>query len=80
MATMTLKNVPDELYRRLHARAERHGRSIDSEAIDCLERVLRSERVDPEALLARASQVRERAGNLFVTDDDLRIARDEGRP
>ena len=37
MPTITLKNVPDELHRRLKERAERHHRSLNREAIRCLE-------------------------------------------
>ncbi len=80
MATMTLKNVPDELYQQLKQSAERHRRSINSEAIVCLERALGSERVDPDVLLMRARSLRARTPNLFVTDAELRTARDEGRP
>lgn len=80
MATMTLKNVPDGLYRQLKQSAERHRRSINSEAIVCLERALQSERVDPDALLTRARRVRACIPDLFVTEAELRAARDEGRP
>lgn len=80
MATMTLKNVPDELYEQLKQSAERHRRSINSEAIVCLERALGSERVDPDTLLTRARSIRARTPHLFVTDAELRAARDEGRP
>ena len=37
MATLTLKNVPDDLHRRLKSRAERNHRSLNREAIRCLE-------------------------------------------
>jgi antitoxin FitA len=80
MATMTLKNVPDALYAALKRSAARHRRSINGEAIVCLERALLSPNVDPENLLSQASSLRARAGNLFVTDADLRLGRDEGRP
>jgi antitoxin FitA len=80
MATMTLKNVPDDLYEQLKRRAELHRRSINSEAIVCLERALQSTTISPEQLIARAANLRTRVGNLFVTDADLRSARDEGRP
>jgi antitoxin FitA len=79
MATMTLKNVPEELYEQLKRSAERHRRSLNREAIVCLERALQSER-SPEASLSRAIDLRSRAANLFVTDTDLRTAREEGRP
>jgi len=41
MATVTLKNIPDELYERLKATAQAHRRSINSELIHCLETVLK---------------------------------------
>lgn len=78
--TMTIKNVPQELYEQLKQSAEMHRRSINSEAIVCLERALRSERVDPDALLLRARRLRRRTPEVFVTDSELREARDEGRP
>ena len=44
--TLTLKNIPDEVYDRLKAPAEAHRRSLNSEAIVCLESVLLPRRVD----------------------------------
>ena len=38
--TMTLKGIPDELYAQLKALAVVHHRSLNSEAIACLETVL----------------------------------------
>ena len=38
MATLTLKNVPEKLHKRLKESAAQHRRSINSEAICCLER------------------------------------------
>ena len=35
--TLTLKNLPDELHSRLSAAARRHRRSLNNEAIVCLE-------------------------------------------
>lgn len=37
MATLTLRNVPDELVARLKARAQRHRRSLNNETIAALE-------------------------------------------
>ena len=80
MATMTLKNVPDELYEELRRSAARHRRSMNREAITCLERALKGERMDPESLVSRVRESRARMAGVFVTDADLRAARDEGRP
>lgn len=38
MATLTLHDVPEELVARLEERARSHGRSLNSEAVDCLTR------------------------------------------
>ncbi len=80
MATLTLKNVPERLHERLRESARGHRRSINQEAIVCLEHALAVGRLDPEALVARAREIRQRAGTLYVTDEALRAARDEGRP
>jgi plasmid stability protein len=37
MATLTLRNVPDDLVARLKARAKRHRRSLNNETIAALE-------------------------------------------
>ena len=58
MATLTVKNVPDLLVRRLKARATLHRRSLNREVIACLEALAQAAPVDPEALLARAREVR----------------------
>jgi antitoxin FitA len=57
-ATLTLKNLPDEVYARLKASAESHRRSLNSEAIVCLESVLLPERFDANEHLARARALR----------------------
>lgn len=58
MATLTLKNVPEELVQALRRRAARHHRSLNREAIACLERVVRPARVEPAALLASLRETR----------------------
>lgn len=57
--TLTLKNVPELIYLRLKASAEAHRRSINSEAILCLETVLTPSRVTADERLARARRLRE---------------------
>jgi plasmid stability protein len=79
MATMTLKNVPDELYERLKRSAERHRRSVNKEAITRLEQALGG-RIDSAELLEQIRAARAQMRDVYVTDDDLRAARDEGRP
>ena len=56
--TLTLKNIPDEVYKRLKGSAEAHRRSLNSEAIVCLESVLLPGRIPPAERLARARVLR----------------------
>ena len=82
MATITLKNVPDELHRRLKERAERHHRSLNREAIRCLEAAVVDERIEDQALLARirANRARMAERGVWLTEESLREAIEEGRP
>jgi len=52
--TLTLKNIPDTVYARLKLSAKIHWRSLNSEAIVCLESVLLPTRIMPDERLARA--------------------------
>lgn len=67
--TLTLKNVPDEVYDRLKWSAETHRRSINNEAIVCLEAVLVPARIRPEERLARARALRAKLGARFKAKD-----------
>lgn len=80
MATLTIKNLPNSLYERLRAQAKQHRRSINSEAIVCLERVLTPQRIDPESELAKIRKLRQEITNVYVTESDLQTAKNEGRP
>lgn len=73
MATnITLKNIPDDVYARLKLAAENHRRSINSEAIVCLEAVLMPVRVRPSECLARVRALRAGldAGQFNAADID----------
>ncbi len=80
MANLTLKQVPDTLYQRLKERAAAHRRSINNEAIVCLEQLLEPQRVDPAARLEEIRALRRQAPKVFLTDEALRRAKAAGRP
>ncbi|TMQ15849.1 MAG: plasmid stability protein [Candidatus Rokuibacteriota bacterium] len=80
MATLTIKNVPDKLVRRLKAQAAHHRRSLNLEVITCLEAATGPTQVDPEALLATARAIRITPKGLRVTDRLLKEMKNEGRP
>lgn len=56
--TLTLKNIPDEVYMRLKASAETNRRSLNSEAIVCLESVLLPGRMGHVERIDRARNLR----------------------
>lgn len=79
--TLTLKNIPDEVYERLRASADAHRRSLNSEAIVCLESVLLPGRIDVSERLARARALRSAAfGSTRIKSRDIDAAKREGRP
>ncbi|WP_373279720.1 FitA-like ribbon-helix-helix domain-containing protein [Chitinimonas arctica] len=61
--------MPDHVYERLKASAEQHRRSLNSEAIVCLESVLAPVKIAPEERLARARRLRDSLGTQFLADD-----------
>lgn len=56
--TLTLKNIPDDVYERLKHSAEAHRRSLNREAIVCLESVLLPTKMAPHERLERARALR----------------------
>lgn len=82
MATLTLKNVPDEVYTALTKVAKRNRRSINGEAIVRLERSLENAEPDMQATLERIRKNREemRKKGVWLTDEFLDYAKNEGRP
>ena len=78
--TLTLKNIPDAVYERLKASAEAHRRSMNSEAIVCLEAMLLPARLDASERLARARELRSSFGRMKFKAKDIQALKDEGRP
>ena len=80
MPNLTIKNIPEDLYEELKRRAEANRRSIDREAILCIERMVHSRKIDPEKYLLRARQLREKTKHHPITDDEFSAAKASGRP
>lgn len=79
-ASLTLKNIPDEIYDRLKEAAQAHHRSLNSEVIACLEQTLMSARVSPGEHLARARRIREGLKPGQFKAEEILEAIDQGRP
>lgn len=78
-ATITLKNIPDAVYDRLKLSAEAHRRSMNSEAIVCLEAVLLPARMTPTERLARAREMRAALPQGEFRQCDIDKLKREGR-
>ena len=79
MATITVKNIPDELYTRLKSVAVINRRSINSEIIMCIERAVVSRQIDPIKILENARQLRKLTTNHPIRDEEFNQAKAEGR-
>ncbi|MDD2810936.1 hypothetical protein [Rhodoferax sp.] len=77
--TLTLKNIPDELYGVLTQAARRNRRSLNSEAIVCLESVLLPHTVSHQDRLARARQLRQNLAVGAFAASDIDSFRTQGR-
>ena len=75
--TMTVENIPEDLYERLQSSAKANHRSLELEVIACLEVALRPVTVSNETHMALAQQMREElAGKKFrVADIEQAIER-----
>ncbi len=80
MATVTVKNIPDELYDRLKSVAEINRRSINSEIIMCIENTVTSRRINLDEVLENARQLRKLTSGKLISDNEFNKAKTEGRP
>lgn len=83
MATLSIKNLPDDLHQRLKERAKQNRRSLNQEAVFALQQALqRTDRVRPDhdALLQQARDVRSKVKGGGLSPEEVRAAINEGRP
>lgn len=79
--TLTIKNMPEHLYRRLKASAKVNHRSMNKEIIACVEKAaLPRPRLTPKEILASADAFRAKWKGPPITDEFLNWAKNEGRP
>jgi len=79
MATVTVKNIPDELYERLKTVAKINRRSINSEIIVCIENAVTSRRIDPDEVLENARRLRQLTADHRISDEEFNQAKAQGR-
>ncbi len=82
MPSLSIKNIPKEVLTRLRREAAKNRRSINQEAIVCLEKTLghRPRRIDQDVFLARARELRQWTAGHPLREEEIRAAIQEGRP
>jgi plasmid stability protein len=80
MATLTIKNIPDAIYRQLKRQAVRHHRNLNQEVIACLQRSTASVPFDPSTVLAQARKLRKEYCGPALTDKRLLQLKTASRP
>ena len=79
MPSITVKNIPDHVYRSLKHVANNHHRSINSEIICLIEKGTISKSFNPDQHLALAKRSREKTKKFLLTDTILQKAKERGR-
>ena len=80
MPMLTIKGMPDDLYRTLKKRAERNHRSLNGEIIACLERVVETPTLDVDRWLANVQRLKSEAKLPRVSKAQLARLKNQGRP
>ncbi len=80
MPTLTIKNIPEDLYAQLKRYAEINRRSLNSEVILCIEQAIRSRKMAPEEYVARARRLRAKTAPYPISDEEFNVAKQAGRP
>ena len=80
MPSITVKNIPAELYDRLKQSAAANRRSLNSEIITLIEQGVSASKVEAEAVLARARRLRRHTRRQPITEAAFSAAKRSGRP
>ncbi|MDR9364299.1 MAG: Arc family DNA-binding protein [Balneolaceae bacterium] len=77
--SITIRDIPDDVYAKIKKQAELHHRSINSEVIVYLKKLAQSNRRDPDQIITRAKKLKQKAkGSLSM--DEIQQAIDKDRP
>ncbi len=72
MVTVTIKNIPEEIYEKIKLQARANHRSVNSEIISIFEHAIQKRTPrDVKEILERARKVRELTAKHTVTADEI---------
>lgn len=78
--TITVKNIPSDLYNLLKQKAGFNRRSINNEIIAMMETAMRSKKINPDEFLVAARRLREKTKKIVLTETFINQAKRKGRP
>lgn len=79
MPSITVKNISEEIYEKIHGQANAHHRSINSEIIACLEQTVKHQQLSTDDILQEARRLRKKVkGSL--SSEEIESAINQGRP
>jgi antitoxin FitA len=79
LANITVKNIPDELYKNLKYFAAMNHRSLNNEIIVCIEKAIKSKKLDTVEFLDRLSKLRKEIELPCLDENKLTQIKNEGR-
>lgn len=79
MVTITIKNVPPEIYERIKIQAKNNHRSINGEILSILEQAISIPPIDVKATLERTRKLREMTADYVISADEIEKLINEGR-
>lgn len=78
MNNITVRNIPNNIHKKLKKRSELSRRSINSEIIACLEEVLLTNKTEVEKLLLKSKEIKNNI-NFEISIEELEKAKNYGR-
>jgi len=78
LPSITIKNIPEQLYKKIKEKAEAQRRSINSEIIYSLEQSVNADRVSEDEILYEARKFRKNIPKI-LSNDEISAAIKEGR-
>lgn len=80
MPTITVKDIPSDLYEALKKKAAAHHRSINREVIHYIEQAVGSREVNVEDVLEKARSMQKKVGKVPISEEILNEFKHSGRP
>ncbi|MGE5805784.1 MAG: FitA-like ribbon-helix-helix domain-containing protein [Ignavibacteria bacterium] len=78
MPSLTIKNIPDKVYKKLKLKAERNKRSLNSEILTCLESAVEYRKIDSDELIKKA-RMRRSGIEYVIKDEEITKLKQSGR-